>query len=155
MLSIRSVHGCCREVFDHFSSRPFHVRRLLDGLRVRQRQPYLREAQADGGLERLATASMKRSGVTSFVTTIAPMIIGTGLPSRNNMTDTKHRTLIAPATGYSLPKGRGVHQDAERPSWHTKLVGRVDLVYLIYLAYLVGWFVWLILVFEPHYLTGY
>jgi hypothetical protein len=115
----------------------------------------LREAQADGGLERLATASMKRSGVTSFVTTIAPMILGTGLPSRDNMTDTKHRTLIAPATGYSLPKGRGVHQDAERPSWHTKLVGRVDLVYLIYLAYLVGWFVWLILVFEPHYLTGY
>ena len=71
------------------------------------------------------------------------------------MMDTKHRTLIAPATGYSLPQGRGVHQDAERPSWHTKLVRHVDLVYLIYLAYLVSWFVWLILVFEPHYLTGH
>ena len=69
--------------------------------------------------------------------------------------DAKHRTLIAPATGYNLPKRRGVQQDAERPSCHTKLVGRVDLVYLIYLAYLVSWFVWLILVFEPHYLTGY
>jgi len=82
------------------------------------------------------------------------MIIGTGLSSPNNMTDTKHRTLFAQATGYSLPK-RQVHQDAERPSWHTKLVGRVDLVYLIYLAYLVGWFLWLIFVFEPHYITGY
>lgn len=69
--------------------------------------------------------------------------------------DTKHRTLFAPTTGYILPKGRGVHQDAERPSSHTKLVGQVDLVYLIYLAYLVGWFVWLIFVFEPHYITGY
>ncbi len=71
------------------------------------------------------------------------------------MTDTNHRTLITPANGCSLPKGRDVYQDAERPSWHAKLVGRVDLVYLIYLVYLVGWFVWLILVFEPHYLTGH
>jgi len=57
-------HGCCREVFDPFSGWPFHVRRLLDGLQVRQRQPYLREAQTDDCLERLATASMKRPGVT-------------------------------------------------------------------------------------------
>jgi hypothetical protein len=69
--------------------------------------------------------------------------------------DTKHRTPIVPATSYSLPKGRGVHQDAERPSWHTKLVGQVDLVYLMYLVYLVSWFVWLIVFFDPNQLPGH
>jgi hypothetical protein len=35
---------------------------LFDGLRVRQRWPYLREAQAGLGLERLATAFMTNRG---------------------------------------------------------------------------------------------
>ena len=36
---------------------------LLDGLAVRLRQPYLREAPAGFGLERLATAFMNNPGV--------------------------------------------------------------------------------------------
>ena len=35
---------------------------LLDGLRVRLRRPYLREAPAGFGLERLATAFMNNPG---------------------------------------------------------------------------------------------
>ena len=35
---------------------------LFDGLRVRLRRPYVREAQAGFGLERLATAFMNNSG---------------------------------------------------------------------------------------------
>jgi hypothetical protein len=35
---------------------------LLDGLQVRLRWPYLREAQAGFGLERLATAFMNNPG---------------------------------------------------------------------------------------------
>jgi hypothetical protein len=35
---------------------------LLDGLQVRLRRPYLREAQADFGLERLATSFMNNPG---------------------------------------------------------------------------------------------
>ena len=35
---------------------------LLDGLHVRPRQPYLREAMAGFGLERLATAFMNNPG---------------------------------------------------------------------------------------------
>ena len=35
---------------------------LLDGLHVRQRRPYLQEAPAGFGLERLATAVMNNSG---------------------------------------------------------------------------------------------
>ena len=35
---------------------------LLDGLHVRLRRPHLREAQADFGLERLATAFMNNPG---------------------------------------------------------------------------------------------
>jgi len=35
---------------------------LLDGLQVRLRQPYLREAPAGFGLERLATAFMNNQG---------------------------------------------------------------------------------------------
>ena len=36
---------------------------LLDGLPVRLRRPYLREAPAGFGLERLATASMNNPGL--------------------------------------------------------------------------------------------
>ena len=35
---------------------------LLDGLQVRLRRPYLREAQAGFGLERLSTAFMNHPG---------------------------------------------------------------------------------------------
>jgi hypothetical protein len=35
---------------------------LLDGLQVRLRRPYLREAPTDFGLERLATAFMNNPG---------------------------------------------------------------------------------------------
>ena len=37
---------------------------LLDGLQVRLRRPYMREAQAGFGLERLATAFMNNPGWT-------------------------------------------------------------------------------------------
>jgi hypothetical protein len=86
---------------------------------------------------------------------IAPMTIGTGLPSQNNMMDTTHQTPIMPATGCSLRKMRNLYQAAERQPWHVKLAKRGDLVYLIYLVYLVSWFVWLILFFEPNQLAGH
>ena len=62
LLSVRVVHGCRREAFEPFPDRPLHVRYLLDGLQVRPRQPYLREAPANVGLERLATAFMNCPG---------------------------------------------------------------------------------------------
>jgi hypothetical protein len=52
------VHGCRREAFDPFPGRPLHVRTLLDGLQVSPRQPYLRDAPANVGFGRLATAFM-------------------------------------------------------------------------------------------------
>jgi hypothetical protein len=39
---------------------------LLDGLQVRLRRPYLREAPAGFGLERLATAFMNNPGLASL-----------------------------------------------------------------------------------------
>ena len=49
------------------SSRParFFLFGLLDGLQVRLRRPYLREALARFGLERLATAFMNNPGYSS------------------------------------------------------------------------------------------
>jgi hypothetical protein len=54
----RSLWAACR------SSRPAGLFSfgLLDGLQVRLRRPYLREAPAGFGLERLATAFMNNPG---------------------------------------------------------------------------------------------
>ena len=60
LLSNRVIPGCRREAFDPVPGKIIHVRRLLDGLQVRQRQPYLRIAPANVALERLAAISTKR-----------------------------------------------------------------------------------------------
>jgi hypothetical protein len=53
---------------------------LLDGLPVRLRRPYLREAPAGFGLERLATASMNSPGLLNqrVATQSVGEIIGAG-----------------------------------------------------------------------------
>jgi hypothetical protein len=89
------------------------------------------------------------------MTAITPMTNGIELPRRSRMTDTNHTTLITSATGCSLTKKRDLYQAAEQQSRHAKLAKRADLVYLIYLVYLVGWFVWVILFFEPNQLPGH
>jgi len=49
---------------------------LLDGLRVRLRRPYLREAPAGFGLERLATAFMNNPGYDAISVPI-PLCVNT------------------------------------------------------------------------------
>jgi len=58
-LLARTIHDCLAR-----SSRPAGLFSfgLLDGLSVRLRRPYLREAPAGFGLKRLATASMNNPG---------------------------------------------------------------------------------------------
>jgi hypothetical protein len=70
------------------------------------------------------------------------------------MMSTNRTTLIASVNGYDLTDGRDLHQAEEQQSWHPKLAGPVDLVYVVYLVYLVSWFIWVIVFFEPNQLTG-
>ena len=58
----RNIHECRREAFDPLARQGFFSFVLLDGLQVRLRQPYLREAPANFSLERLATAFMNSAG---------------------------------------------------------------------------------------------
>ncbi len=66
---------------------------------------------------------------------------------------TNRATLIASVNDCSLTDGRDIHQAEEQRSWHARLTGQVDLVYVVYVVYLVSWFIWLIMFFDPNQLT--
>jgi hypothetical protein len=76
---------------------------LLDGLQVRLRRPYLREAPAGFGLERLATAFMNNPGKAPRSKTVAE-----GIPEGFHPT----------ASARVAPVGTGAVE-----SWHTYLSG--------------------------------